>query len=61
MSITAKDIQEQEFEHSRKGYDVEEVDVFLERVAVEVDAMTRQNQELRARIDELNEKVQEAN
>ena len=57
MSITAKDIQEQGFEHSRKGYDVEEVDVFLERVAVEVDALTRQNQELRARVAELSEKA----
>lgn len=57
MSITAKDIQEQGFEHSRKGYDVEEVDVFLERVAVEVDALTRQNQELRTRVTELSDKV----
>jgi len=53
MSITARDIQEQGFEHSRKGYDIEEVDIFLERVATEVDALTRQNQELRARLAEM--------
>lgn len=55
MSITARDIQEQGFEHSRKGYDIEEVDIFLERVATEVDALTHQNQELRARLAEMAE------
>lgn len=53
MSITARDIQEQGFEDARKGYDKEEVDIFLERVATEVDALTRQNQELRARVAEM--------
>lgn len=57
--ITAKDIQEQGFEHSRKGYDVEEVDVFLERVATDVDALTRQNQELRARVADLTRQLEE--
>lgn len=52
MAITAKDIQEQGFEHSRRGYDVEEVDIFLERVAEEVDNLIRQNHELRARLAE---------
>lgn len=54
MSITARDIQEQGFEHSRKGYDIEEVDIFLERVATEVDALSRQNQELRTRLAEVS-------
>lgn len=58
--ITAKDIQEQGFEHSRKGYDVEEVDIFLERVANDVDALTRQNQDLRARVNELSSALEEA-
>ncbi|NTU88747.1 MAG: DivIVA domain-containing protein [Actinobacteria bacterium] len=55
MTITAKDIQEQGFEHSRRGYDVEEVDVFLERIASEVDLLMRQNQELRMRLAEMND------
>lgn len=39
MSITALDIHQQGFEHSLRGYDVEQVDVFLEKVAQEVDAL----------------------
>ena len=39
MAITAADIQNVSFSIDRKGYDVDEVDVFLEHVADEVDAM----------------------
>ena len=60
MGITAKEIQEQGFEHARKGYDVEEVDVFLEHVAEEVDALNRQNAELRLSLQEAQEATQMA-
>ena len=39
MSISSVDIQEQGFGTARNGYDMQEVDVFLERVAVELDQM----------------------
>ena len=39
MAITAAEIQNVSFSIDRKGYDVDEVDVFLERVAEEVGAM----------------------
>lgn len=39
MAITSADIHNQSFSIDRKGYDVDEVDVFLEHVADEVDAM----------------------
>lgn len=39
MAITAEDIHNQSFSIDRKGYDVDEVDVFLERVADEIDQM----------------------
>ena len=42
MAITAEDIQNVSFSIDRKGYDVDEVDVFLERVADEIDAMNKQ-------------------
>ena len=42
MAITAADIQNVSFSIDRKGYDVDEVDVFLERVADEIQAMTDQ-------------------
>ena len=38
MAITCVDIMDISFSISRKGYDVDEGDVFLERVAEEVDA-----------------------
>ncbi|MBR3182437.1 MAG: DivIVA domain-containing protein [Eggerthellaceae bacterium] len=41
MAITAADIQNVSFSIDRKGYDVDEVDVFLEHVADEIDAMGR--------------------
>ncbi|MGI6033277.1 MAG: DivIVA domain-containing protein [Coriobacteriales bacterium] len=51
MSITALDIQNEGFEHSLRGYDVEQVDDFLERVANEVDAMNNEIAELHEKLD----------
>ena len=39
MAITASDIENQSFSIDRKGYDVDEVDVFLEHVAQEIDIL----------------------
>ena len=41
MAITAADIENQSFSISKKGYDVDEVDVFLEHVANEIDALNK--------------------
>ena len=46
MAITAADIQNVSFSIDRKGYDVDEVDVFLEHVADEIEAMSRHIVEL---------------
>lgn len=53
MAITSEDIQNQSFSIDRKGYDVDEVDVFLEHVADEIDL-------LNDRIAELEEQLEEA-
>ena len=50
MTITAQDIQTVGFEHSLRGYDVEQVDEFLEHAAQEVDAMNRQIAELTGKL-----------
>lgn len=50
MPITAEDIHNQSFSIDRKGYDVDEVDVFLERVADGID-------ELNNRIIELEDEL----
>lgn len=46
MAITASDIHNQSFSIDRKGYDVDEVDVFLEHVAEEIDALNAQVSDL---------------
>lgn len=42
MAITSAEIHNQSFSIDRKGYDVDEVDVFLEHVADEIDGMNAQ-------------------
>lgn len=59
MSITALEIQNEGFEHSLRGYDVEQVDVFLEHVADEVDEMNKTIDSLKAQLKEANEKLSE--
>lgn len=46
MAITAADINNQSFSIDRKGYDVDEVDVFLEHVADEIDYLNDRIAEL---------------
>lgn len=52
MAITMQDIQDEGFEHALRGYDVGQVDVFLERVANEVDAMNKQIADLESQLKE---------
>lgn len=51
MAITAEDIHNQSFSIDRKGYDVDEVDVFLERVADEIDEMNNIIAQLESQLD----------
>ena len=52
MAITSADIQNQSFKIERRGYDVGEVDVFLERVASEIDDLNDEIAHLRAQASE---------
>lgn len=52
MAITSADIHNQSFSIDRKGYDVDEVDVFLERVADEIEAMTTHIDQLEGQLDD---------
>lgn len=56
MSITPLDIQNKEFERSFRGYDIEDVDEFLDVVAKDLDDLMRENQELKDQISQLQEK-----
>ena len=56
MALTAADIQNVSFSIDRKGYDVDEVDVFLEHVAEEVAAMNKQIEDLEDALAEAQSK-----
>ena len=50
MAITPQDIEQLAFSPSKRGYDTEEVDQFLEQLAVEVDAMLQKIADLKGRL-----------
>jgi len=50
MNITALDIHQKEFAHGMRGYREEEVDAFLDQLAVEVDATDKHVKELEEKI-----------
>ena len=52
MAITSANIQNQSFKIERRGYDVDEVDVFLERVASEIDDLNDEIAHLRSQVAE---------
>lgn len=52
MAITSSDIQNQSFKIERRGYDVDEVDIFLERVASEIDDLNDEIARLRVQVKE---------
>lgn len=55
MSITSQEIREVGFEHSMRGYNIDQVDVFLEKVAVEVEGMNAQLEQLKTQLQEAQE------
>ncbi|NPD31437.1 DivIVA domain-containing protein [Eggerthellaceae bacterium zg-1084] len=57
MAITSEDIQKQRFSIDRKGYNVDEVDVFLTCVADELDALHGQISSLKAQLEEARSQV----
>lgn len=52
MAITSAEIHNQSFSIDRKGYDVDEVDVFLEHVADEIDGLNQQIASLQSQVSE---------
>ena len=50
MAITPADIQAKTFSEAKRGYDPGEVDVFLEQVSAEVDAMLNKIVDLKNRL-----------
>lgn len=57
MDLTARDVQEKQFHDAWRGYNQEEVDDFLDRVAEALERVGRENASLRQRIGELDQAV----
>jgi cell division initiation protein len=55
MELTARDIHDKQFHDAWRGYNQEEVDDFLDRVAEVFDVMRRENVALHARVRELEQ------
>ena len=57
MDLTARDIHEKQFHDSWRGYDQEEVDGFLDKVAEALDTALRERETFRRRASELEQAV----
>lgn len=57
MKITALDIHQKEFTHGMRGYREDEVDNFLDQVAAEYEALTREVAALTKRVQEAEAKA----
>jgi cell division initiation protein len=57
MDLTPMDIHNKEFGHSFRGYTVEEVNEFLDRVAKDFEQVLRENIELKDQYNMINEKM----
>lgn len=57
--ITAQDIQEKTFEKAFNGYNMGQVDEFLDEMAAEITAMAKENAALKGKMRVLVEKVEE--
>ena len=59
MKITPLDIRKQEFRKSFKGYDKNEVDIFLEMLAKEIENVIRDNKRMADQLKELDSKIED--
>ncbi|HEX2051068.1 MAG TPA: DivIVA domain-containing protein [Actinomycetota bacterium] len=57
MDLTARDVNEKQFHDAWRGYNQEEVDDFLDRVAETLERLQRENAALQQRISELDQAV----
>ncbi len=56
MSITPTDIQNKEFERAFRGYEIEDVDDFLDQIAKDLEQLISENSELKEQVHQLQEK-----
>ena len=59
MSITPQDIQTKQFHVRFRGFDVEEVDSFLERLAEEFLILSQENKQLKDRLESMTKTIEQ--
>lgn len=59
MKISPVSIKRQEFAKKMRGYDPEEVQAFLERLADDIDELQKENEELNQQVETLNDNLSE--
>ncbi len=57
--ITPLDIEEKEFSRSFRGYNIDEVDDFLDKVAKNYQLLSKENHMLRTQLEEIKNKLEE--
>src|SRR5258708_31900618 len=55
MRLSPIDVKKQKFKKSFKGYDVGEVEAYLDTVANQLEMLYRENEELRMKIDSIEQ------
>lgn len=58
MPLTPLDIHNKEFSRGLRGYDVDEVNEFLDQVIKDYEALMRDNESLQAKVNELTDKME---
>ena len=61
MSLSPQNIRSVEFETSFRGYNRDEVETYLDNLALEVDELLTANQNLQIEVNELKMKIEQAN
>lgn len=59
MKLSPLLIKKQEFEKSMRGYNIDEVQAFLDKVASQVEELVNENEALEKEVEKLNDKVNE--
>ena len=55
MTLNSADIQNKEFERAFRGYNADDVDDFLESIALDYDVILKENKDLREQVNKLSE------
>jgi cell division initiation protein len=59
MNLSPLFIKKKEFEKSMRGYNVDEVQAFLDKISSELEKLINQNEQLESEVEKLNREVEE--